>query len=160
MNKTTNTAPNAEPEDYGCGGEYRQVNNSYVNCLEYALLLSADADIGLTTYIWDPKLNSSYYIERIIRTIEQNTLFICRSIDNYNSAIEADEYRIAARVPRGDRYYYHFIYQLSDGTWAGKDSSMPSQHFGRGNPSVSPEMWSNDAYSPEAGTIYFAVKRG
>ena len=145
--------------NYGCGGTYRQVNDYQTNCLEYALLLNQDADIGLTTYLWDPKLNSSYFIGRIISTIEYNTSFACRSIEAYNSAIDADEYRIAARVPHKDGYNYHFIYQLSDGTWAGKDDSSPSRHFGNKNPSISPEMWSNNAYSPDAGTIYFAVKR-
>ena len=53
----------------------------------------------------------------------------------------------------------HVIYQLSDGTWAGKDDTAPSQHFGNSNPSTTPAMWSNDAYSPSAGTIYFAVTR-
>ena len=144
---------------YGCGGAYRQVNDYQTNCLEYALLLNEDTGIGLTTYLWDPKLNSSYFIGRIISTIEYNTSFTCRSIGAYNSAIDADEYRIAARVPHKDGYNYHFIYQLSDGTWAGKDDSSPSRHFGNKNPSISPEMWSNDAYSPESGTIYFAVKR-
>ena len=150
--------------NYGCGGAYRQINDYQTNCLEYALLLNTDAGIGLTTTFLDPKLNSSYFIGRIISTIEYNTSFACRSIEAYDSAIDADEYRIAARVPNirsltGNSYYYHFIYQLSDGTWAGKDGAYPSRHFGRGNPSNSPEMWSNDAYSPEAGTIYFAVKR-
>ena len=145
--------------NYGCGGAYRQINDYQTNCLEYALLLNTDAGIGLTTTFLDPKLNSSYFIGRIISTIEYNTSFTCRSIEAYDSAIDADEYRIAARVPHKDGYNYHFIYQLSDGTWAGKDDSSPSRHFGNKNPSVSPEMWSNDAYSPEAGTIYFAVKR-
>ena len=58
-----------------------------------------------------------------------------------------------------DVHRYHVIYQLSDGTWAGKNHTSPSQHFGDGDPSTSPEMWSNDAYSPEAGTIYFAIRR-
>lgn len=148
---------------YGCGGVYRQVNDYQINCLEYALLFDEDAGIGLRTYLWDPELNSAYFIERIINkinsTINGNTSFICRSINSYNDVINVDEYRIAARVPHDDVYNYHFIYQLSDGTWAGKDDTSFSRHFGQGNPSVSPEMWNNDAYSPVAGTIYFAVKR-
>ena len=144
---------------YGCGGEYRQVNDYHINCLEYALLFNTNPDIQLTKYPWDPSLNSAYFIGRIINTIEGNTSFTCRSIDAYDSAIDVNEYRIAARVPFKDGYNYHFIYQLSDGTWAGKDASNPSCHFGNKNPSFFPEMWSNDAYSPEAGTIYFAVKR-
>lgn len=144
---------------YGCGGVYRQVNDYYTNCLEYALLLDTDADIGLMMHFYDPQLNSSSFIGRIISTIESNTYFTCRSINSYNSEINSNEYRIAARVPHKDGYNYHFIYQLSDGTWAGKDDTSHSRHFGNKNPSLSPEMWANDAYSPEAGTIYFAVKR-
>ena len=153
-------AYSAATTNYGCGGEYRPINDYQVNCLEYALLLDADADIGLVVSIWDPKLNSSYFIKRIIDTIELNSSFTCRSIDAYDSPIDADEYRIAARVPHKDGYNYHFIYQLSDGTWAGKDNMKPSRHFEKENPSITPEMWSYDAYPPEAGTIYFAVKRG
>ena len=145
--------------NYGCGGPYRQVDNADVNCLEYALLFDIDASIGLRTIISDPKLNSSHFIGIIINIIENSTSFKCRSINNYNSEINANEYRIAARVPNAYGYNYHFIYQLSDGTWAGKDGSNSSLHFGNKNPDTSPEMWNNNAYSPEAGTIYFAIER-
>jgi len=63
----------------------------------------------------------------------------------------------SVRAPRKDGYIYHYIYQLSDGTWAGKDDTSASEHFGNGNPSVSEEMWANGAYSADAGTLYFAV---
>ena len=72
-----------------------------------------------------------------------------------------NEYRVAVRAPNDwdQKIYYHMIYQLSDGTWAGKDDQSLSKHFGNGNPSISPEMWENDAYPASAGTIYFAVER-
>ena len=146
--------------NYGCGGEYRQVNDFEVHCLEYALLFNEDVGIALeVSPLLGPKLNSSAYIQNIIETIESKTSFTCRSIDAYDSPINSDEYRIAARVPNKNGYYYHFIYQLSDGTWAGKNASNPSRHFRNVNPSEASAMWENDAYSPEAGTIYFAVRR-
>ncbi len=145
--------------NYGCGGAYRQVNDYDTNCFEYAMLFDTDQKFVFPFRLFDPKLNSSYFIQRIISWIESCTSYTCRSINAYNSAITSDEYRIAARVPNKDGYNYHFIYQLSDGTWAGKNDSSLSCHFGNANPSISPEMWANDAYSPDAGTIYFAVKR-
>lgn len=41
-----------------------------------------------------------------------------------------------------------------------KDATAPSQLFTYKNPDEASEMWSNDAYSPAAGTIYFAVSAG
>ena len=139
-------------------GTYRQVNDTEVNCLEYALLLDEDAGFGLTIYSWDPEYNSEYFIGRIISYLDGKG-FRCRSLESYDEKIYYSEHRIAVRVPNAEGYWYHFIYQLSDGTWAGKDYDHPSEHFGRGNPSNSPVMWNRDAYSPKAGTLYFAVSK-
>ena len=66
---------------------------------------------------------------------------------------------MAVKMSNDPNNRYHVIYQLSDGTWAGKDGEASSKHFGRSNPSTTPEMWENDKYDPDAGTIYFAVKK-
>ena len=159
MNYYTYSVTATRPSLYGWAGRYRYINDPYVECFEYALLY--DTDMGLKPVDRDicPKLNSELYDVEIIDTIETKTNLKCRRIDAYDSAIDDGEYRMAARLPFEGEYNYHFIYQLGDGTWAGKDYRSPSKHFGMGNPSESPEMWSDDAYSPEAGTIYFAVKR-
>lgn len=82
-----------------------------------------------------------------------------RVIEDFRSPLEPNEYRVALRVPNrlDGTHRYHIIYQLSDGRWAGKDDIGPSQVFDTGNPSISPEMWSNDAYAASAGTVYYAL---
>lgn len=147
------------PSLYGWAGTYREEYNPSINCLEYALLLEEDACLGISTGLLYPRLNSEAFIGSIIREIQDEANIPCRKIESYDDPINYGEYRIAARVPNADGYQYHFIYQLSDGTWAGKDNQARSEHFGTGNPDNSPEMWANDRYSPAAGTIYFAVKR-
>ena len=81
-------------------------------------------------------------------------------IDAYNSPISQYAYRIAFRVkPNTD--FFHFVYQLSNGTWAGKNGIGDSINFGNVNPSTVPNtslMWELDLYPPSAGTSYFAVE--
>ena len=101
------------------------------------------------------------YSTQIQEAIEKYAVS-CRRIAAYDTPIDVDnEYRVAVRAPNDwdQKIYYHMIYQLSDGTWAGKDHQGASEHFDNGNPSTSPEMWSNDAYAASAGTIYIAVER-
>ena len=143
--------------NYGCGGEYRQVDAEKPNCLGYALF--SIEEINLNKYGWpDSHLTEdfSYKFESAIKS-----KYSCRRIASYDDAISSNEYRLAVRCPNllDGVHVYHVIYQLSDGTWAGKNFKEPSKHFGSGNPSVSPEMWENNAYSPRAGTIYFAVAK-
>lgn len=129
-----------------------------MNCFEYALLYDEDEELELWFLNSDLEYKSKYFSDRIISLITSKG-FECRQIDLYDAKLRHMEYRIAARTPNADRYNYHFIYQLGDGTWAGKDANRPSQHFGKGNPSNSPEMWAYDKYSPEAGTLYYEVSK-
>lgn len=141
--------------EHGNGGSYRQVNSEAPNCLGYALFLNNV--IGPTL----PSLGSSnteLYTDNFKKVIDSYSTS-CRRIASYVDDIDSNEYRLAIRAPRLPGRNYHVIYQLSDGTWAGKDDTAPSQHFGRSNPSTTPAMWSNDLYESDAGTIYFAVKR-
>lgn len=99
------------------------------------------------------------YSTQIQEAIEKYAVS-CRRIAAYDTPIDVNnEYRVAVRAPNNPGRLYHVIYQLSDGTWAGKDDQGASEHFDNGNPSISPEMWSDDAYPASAGTIYFAVER-
>ena len=159
MEYYTYSATVTRPSLYGWAGTYRIERHPQIECLEYALLLEEDAGLGIDVGLSKPRLNSKAFIGSIIREIEDEANIPCRKIEAYDAPINDGEYRIAARVPNVNGYYYHFIYQLSDGTWAGKDGSDYSEHFGMGNPDNSPEMWADDKYSPDAGTIYFAVKR-
>ena len=93
--------------------------------------------------------------------------FECRSIDSYNTPIDANEYRVAFRIGTdkdgdGTPDSCHWIMQLSDGSWAGKAGSTKSYHFTESNidPHTYPgaNMWA-DIYPASGGTIYFAVTR-
>lgn len=161
MEYYTYSATVTRPSLYGWAGTYRKVYDPDVDCLEYALLHNTDTGLKteLQKGLLEPTLNSAYYRQRVINYIYSKYGMECRKLDDYQDTINSGEYRMAARLPFKDGYYFHFIYQLGDGTWAGKDAIYPSEHFGMGNPDNSPEMWANDKYSPEAGTIYFAVKR-
>ena len=145
--------------EYGNGGEYRYVNDDRINCFGYVLFkdksIYPSNEIN-TMYSHNTEDYSNIFVKEI--SLYTN----CRKINSYTDYISANEYRIALRVPNyylDSTHRYHLIYQLSDGTWAGKDHINPSQHFGRGNPSDHPEMWSNDAYPSACGTVYFAVRR-
>ena len=144
--------------NYGDGGEYVQLNDEIVKCFGYALKIYDGRGF---------RHNSSYtshmtadYACLFQKEIEENG-FTCVPIAEYNSPIDETAYRVAVRVPmcRETGKYYHIIYQLSDGTWAGKDGSSPSIQFSADNPSECSEMWSFDVYPKESGTIYFAIKR-
>ena len=148
-----------EEVEYGNGGSYRQVDYFPPNCIGYALFETRN--ITITNINNHTSHNSEYYSD-MLQEIISDYVTSCRRIASYTSSIASNEYRLAARIPNlyGDgTYRYHVIYQLSDGTWAGKDHSGVSQHFGNKNPSTSPEMWSDDAYHPYSGTIYFAVRK-
>lgn len=146
-------------EEYqtGAGGEYRDVRTMEPNCFGYALFL--DEEVGPNGLGWGSSHNTENFREKFQVAIEQHGNTTCRSIENFRSPLEPNEYRVAVRAPNklDNIHIYHVIYQLSDGRWAGKDNIGPSQVFDTGNPSISPEMWSNDAYAASAGTIYFAV---
>lgn len=141
-------------------GSYRLL--SYASNFGYAVF--EDEDIGINFGIFansHQTADNKGYFENSLR----NYVTSYRQINNYQSPIETDEYRIAVRIPNGIvvgyfSYYFHVIYQLSDGTWAGKNAKAPSKHFGNANPSITPEMWDGDSYYPQScGTIYYAVKK-
>ena len=141
--------------EHGNGGSYRQVNTQDPNCFGYALFLIYSPGLHFPTLgSSNTEIYSSYFAEAISHYSTS-----CRRINSYVDDINSNEYRLAIRAPRLPQRNYHVIYQLSDGTWAGKDDTANSQHFGRGNPSIMPEMWSNDWYPADSGTIYFAVQR-
>ncbi len=146
-----------ERAGYGNGGEYRQVNTATPNCFGYAMFVD---EVTINTLFWPSSHQSEDFSDKFEGAIN-GTGKTCRRISAYDTPINPTEYRVAIRVPNllDGIHRYHVIYQLSDGTWAGKDDTAPSQHFGNSNPSTTPAMWSNDAYSPSAGTIYFAVTR-
>ena len=146
-------------EEYqtGAGGEYRDVRTMEPNCLGYALFQDNDVTPNGWGFIATNSHKTEDYRDLFEAVFKDYTSY--RAIEDFRSPLEPNEYRVALRVPNmlDGTHRYHIIYQLSDGTWAGKDNTGPSQHFDSGNPSISPEMWSNDAYAASAGTIYYAL---
>ncbi len=143
--------------EQNAGGAYRQINTEEPNCLGYALFQSEKVNPDWEFWDWNGDTEKySGDFEDII-----SKYYPCRRIAAYNTPINMNEYRIAVRSPRDfdGSNFYHVIYQLGDGTWAGKDDTSPSQHFDADNPSTDNSMWSNNRYPQSCGTIYFAVER-
>lgn len=147
---------------FGNGGEYRQINTEKPNCFGYAMKMAENITPNRP---WPSSHQTEDFSDLIKETMENKAGVSCRRIESYVAHIQENEYRVAVRFPNNlnnNGYNYHLIYQLSDGTWAGKDNTSTSRHFdnlGLSNPSTSSEMWSYNAYSESAGTIYFAVTR-
>ena len=146
-------------EEYqtGAGGEYRDVRTMEPNCLGYALFQDKNVTPNGLGFIVNNSHKTEDYRDLFEAVFEDYTSY--RAIEDFRSPLEPNEYRVALRVPNrlDGTHRYHIIYQLSDGRWAGKDDIGPSQVFDTGNPSISPEMWSNDAYAASAGTVYYAL---
>ena len=147
--------------EYGCGGEYQDISSYPPNCFGYAVFVEKDIGISFGLFATSHlTADNKGYFENALR----NYVTSYRQIDNYQSPIETDEYRIAVRIPNGivvgnELSYFHVIYQLSNGQWAGKDYKEPSDRFDNENPSITPKMWNGDSYYPQScGTIYYAVK--
>ena len=112
-----------EPIEYGNGGSYRQVNAQSPNCLGYVLFLNISVNPnGLG---WGSSHKTKDHIPLLKAAIEGHGQTTCRVIDTYSSPIDADKYRVAVRAPNllDGVHRYHFIMQLSNGMWAGKDNT-------------------------------------
>lgn len=110
-----------ESVNIGNGGIYREVSTKEPNCFGYAMFL--DKDLSPIFYSWEPH-ETENYSARFKSKIEEYAVS-CRRIDSDTAPIESYEYRIAIRAPNGHqyggyKYYFHVIYQLSNGSWAGK----------------------------------------
>lgn len=144
--------------NYGCAGGFRDITDTSINCMGYALFINKDITLSLP----GSEHKTTFYRSQIESTLKaqvgENGY---RYIYNYQTPIEANEYRIAIRTPNylDGIHRFHVIYQLSDGRWAGKDDQSCSHWFEPGDPSVTGEMWSNNAYAESAGTLYYAIKK-
>jgi|GEM_PF-3607450 len=146
-----------EKVNYGNGGAYRSKGYGVPpNCFGYAMFADSESG-GVSFYLWDTSHKTEDYSDRFKSAIEKYAVS-CHRISDDTASIAANEYRVAVRAPRENGYNYHVIYQLSDGSWAGKDYDDKSESLGWGNPSTSPGIWS-DGYYASCGTIYFAVRR-
>lgn len=150
-----------EKVEYGCGGEYRPIATTQsINCFGYAMLVDDVINFGISGNSHISENNKESFEQKLRQYVSSY-----RQIENFLTIIGNDEYRIAVRIPNGYfyngcLYNFHVIYQLSDGTWAGKNAEAASKHFGKDNPSVTPEMWDGNNYYPQScGTLYYAVKK-
>ena len=132
-------------------------SGQYQNCLGYVTF--NDSNIGRLNSTLDSSLE--IHLNRVAEQIKTIPgISSCRRIASYDSPIALNEYRIAYRtVSHTSNQGFHFIMQLSNGAWAGKNDYMQSQYFSTGNPSTSSEMWIYDLYPPTHGTHYFAISR-
>ena len=130
---------------YGSGGPYRKVTTDAPNCLGYALHENGvieGPNPGKTVTA------KSYRDDYLLKFIRDNRKGIsCSAISGYNSAINLGEYRMALRVHNGSATGtlsgFHVVYQLYDGSWAGKNDTWDSEHFTGANinPDAVPRMW-------------------
>lgn len=104
--------------NFGSGGSYRSVGAVLPpDCMGYSLTMANSSagqkNVGL--YILN---DSNYTVDHttgIERTLAQYVNY--RRLENFSSAIQSNEYRIAIRVPNGiNGWNFHVIYQLSNGT--------------------------------------------
>jgi hypothetical protein len=158
---------------FGSGGSYRTVgagSPASPDCMGYSLTTAkpslAQTNVGLRL------TGNSYYTNDHLNDIDAalGTHVSYRRLENYASALQSGEYRVAIRTPNGyNGWRFHIIYQLSNGTWVGKNYEYASKQFPNSysvsnpfknvNPSNSPDMWDGDSIFPaQFGTAYYAVK--
>ena len=120
--------------DYGAALPYQFVGDINVNCFGYALNVNQYLDLinqnGIDVFPSDTSVITEEDVEVIyvpvVMYVTQSLGKSIRLIDDYNSPIFEDEYRIAFRVGNLSGTYsdnvndYHFLRQNSGGTWSGK----------------------------------------
>jgi len=167
------------PIIFGDGGGFRNLGEIFPpNCFGYAVFKNQNLLMPSGS---NAVLNTAAHASWIEKEIKKHVKS-CRPLENYAETIQFDEYRIAVRYPNHEIYEYingtvgwstykfHVIYQLSNGTWAGKNHDGPCKQFNQTyststpfknvNPSYSSEMWDGNSQYPEScGTLYFAIKR-
>ncbi|OJU17074.1 MAG: hypothetical protein BGN88_06360 [Clostridiales bacterium 43-6] len=135
----------------GVGGAigYKSTSRTDIRCYQYATTLKI------------PEIYISFSIGDSVQTIRDRTLAAVQARGKHIRVITQNdlihptrEYRVALRVASTD---YHFMLQLSDGTWAHKRGQTASTQLGAINPTTLAWSWSGGPnYNSE--TIYFAVQ--
>jgi len=167
--------------DYGAALPYQFVGDTNVNCFGYALNVNQYLDLINQNGI-DVFPNSSLNITEedveviyvpVVMYVTQSLGKSIRLIDDYNSPIFEDEYRIAFRV--GNLYNvdistsdFHFLRQNNNGTWSHKVGESGSNTLVN---TYNPNKWSwnkflftlnnttqeNISYYYDSKIYYFAV---
>ena len=145
-----------EKVNFGNGGTYQPKGAGLPpNCMGYALKRNMEINLKI-----NPFNNSNYtkdHVSGIESTLGDHVNY--RPLRNCVDPVQNNEYRVAVRVPNGiNGWNFHVIYQLSDGSWAGKNHNYASKLLGWGDPSSAPGMWENDLFPEWVGTVYYAVR--
>ena len=113
--------------NFGAAKAYRKNRNVNINCLAYAFGMDYKRDIIVPDGNYDVSNVASIFVREL-----GSKGYNIRSIEDYNSPIGDDEYRIAFRTSESD---YHFMVQHSDGSWSHKPGFLPSRKIDGENPS-------------------------
>ncbi len=147
--------------NYGSAPSYYGSSSTNLNCFNYALRkIDGKLNISSPTGTIDfdgIQVTETYFYEVIIPsvlyTIRQQSFYDTRILTSGYANIQTYEYRIAFRVGNivnttGNGFYtepdddgpydgvkddFHFMIQLYDGRWAGKQGALPSEHFPYGD---------------------------
>ena len=129
---------------YGNALDYIQIDYGFQNCLGYALNKNEWIEVeGLTN-----TSSTDYFDERLIYTITYEGYNI-RKLDSYDSYININERRIAARYTINEitgEPFYHFVRQNSDGTWSEKAGVSSTNLFANHLTPEDQMMWSSYKY--------------
>ena len=139
---------------YGAAGNYRYTSSSSYRCYPYSLRLTSDLFVPLSTSYYtvsdvanavcgDPALAANNLKARVLG-----------SDMTYIAYVKTNEYRVAVRVGYhnvGGVYVrdYHFMEQLSDGSWAHKPSIYPSMN---NISNAETDNW--NLYGPNGSVLY------
>ncbi len=148
---------------YGRAKEYVDVTDDNINCYAYAIGYSSTQNPGFKgigiNYLDSPeKLTLDIITQAVISDFRKGNV---RIIDNFDSPIETDEYRIALRIGFNQTvgFDYHFMRQNSDGSWSEKFKQKVSRSYKLGE---TPDTisWNYDVYENfyNSETRYFAIK--
>ena len=146
--------------NYGCAKKYVYFSSQKYNCYAYALGLKNWTYVG-----FDREKCIGYSVTKIANQVIQDLKKLGRKgriIENYDSKIESNEYRIAIRVTKDDMvkligtYDYHFMVQYNNGTWSHKPGKSPTVLLEKGQTPDDDNAW---AYYYNSKTVYMAITR-
>lgn len=150
-----------EEANFGEAPQYSQIetNSTNCNCLGFALRTNQFIAAGTLGVSGGDTVETvaTATINYFENNISGRTIRRIQGVNGVPTYPIDDEYRIALRVKNGTGVYtpywdYHYMIQLSNGAWAHKRGSWPSENLGYINPST--YAW-DGGYNSD--TIYFAV---
>ncbi|MCI1734692.1 MAG: hypothetical protein LKM30_03045 [Bacilli bacterium] len=166
----TLTSPEIADSLYGNAGDYYQENSININCFGYAsgidsflqLLFYNGTSVypNNTNYV-DASVYQSVFVPAALSRMAQNNID-ARIISVDNNYIFDYERRIAFRIGNISQETYHdfhFMKQLSNGRWAQKHGSLPSQQEDSGVTPETSDVWNIGTYVYDSLTTYFAISQ-